>query len=118
MTEQRLPQIDMTTLDHGLLRQVADEHPYPLIFATVSGSHLYGFPSRDSDVDLRGVHLLPLTEVVGLRTGPQTISHLGDRDGMELDLVTHELGRFCSLLAQRNGLVLEQLLSPLVVTSS
>ena len=30
-------------------------HPYPLLFATVSGAHLYGFPSSDSDVDLRGV---------------------------------------------------------------
>ncbi len=28
------------------------EHPYPLLFATVSGAHLYGFPSPDSDFDL------------------------------------------------------------------
>ena len=26
-----------------------------VVFATVSGAHLYGFPSVDSDVDLRGV---------------------------------------------------------------
>ena len=31
-----------------LLRQV-QSHPYPLVFATVSGAHLYGFPSPDSD---------------------------------------------------------------------
>jgi hypothetical protein len=30
------------------------EHPYALLFATVSGAHLYGFPSADSDYDLRG----------------------------------------------------------------
>jgi uncharacterized protein len=35
-----------------LLRQV-ESHPYPLVFATVSGAHLYGFPSPDSDFDLR-----------------------------------------------------------------
>ena len=32
---------------------------YPLVFATISGAHLYGFPSADSDFDLRGVHPLP-----------------------------------------------------------
>jgi predicted nucleotidyltransferase len=42
------------------------EHPYPLIFATVSGAHLYGFASPDSDWDLRGVHLLPADDVLGL----------------------------------------------------
>ena len=46
--------------DPRLLRQV-ELHPYPLLFATISGAHLYGFPSPDSDFDLRGVHLLPLT---------------------------------------------------------
>ena len=28
-------------------------HPYPLLFATLSGAHLYGFASPDSDFDLR-----------------------------------------------------------------
>ena len=45
-------------------------HPYPLVFATISGAHLYGFPSPDSDYDLRGCHVLPLREVVGLDSGP------------------------------------------------
>jgi predicted nucleotidyltransferase len=38
-------------------------------------------------------------------------------DGVEMDLVTHDLAKFCRLLLRRNGYVLEQLLSPLVVTS-
>ena len=54
--------------DHAAQKQV-ERHPYPLLFATISGAHLYGFPSPDSDFDLRGVHLLPLTEVVGLKAG-------------------------------------------------
>ena len=35
---------------------------WPCLFATVSGAHLYGFPSPDSDWDLRGCHLLPARE--------------------------------------------------------
>jgi len=91
---------------------------YPVVFATVSGAHLYGFSSVDSDLDLRGAHALPLAELIGLRTGPETLQADGVRDGVELDVVTHELAKFCRLLLGRNGYVLEQLLSPLVVTTS
>jgi uncharacterized protein len=102
----------------GWLSEIPGEQPYPLAFATVSGAHLYGFPSVDSDVDLRGVHVLPAEEVVGLRTGPETLERTWTRDGVEMDLVTHDLAKFCRLLLGRNGYVLEQLLSPLVVASS
>lgn len=49
-----------------LVRDTVTSHPYPLLFATISGAHLYGFPSSDSDYDLRGVHVLPLAQVAGL----------------------------------------------------
>ncbi|WP_206507574.1 nucleotidyltransferase domain-containing protein [Streptomyces chrestomyceticus] len=90
----------------------------PLVFATVSGAHLYGFPSRDSDVDLRGTHLLPTAALVGLRAPDETRSWTADRDGVEVDLVTHDLRKFARLMLRRNGYVLEQLLSPLVVRTS
>jgi predicted nucleotidyltransferase len=97
---------------------VATALPYPLAFTTVSGAHLYGFASRDSDLDLRAAHILPATEVVGLRTGPETLQDGGTRDGVELDIVSHDLLKFARLLNTRNGYVLEQLLSPLVITTS
>lgn len=92
--------------------------PYPLLFATVSGAHLYGFASVDSDLDLRAAHLLPAAEVVGLHSGPDTLQHTGVRDGVELDVVSHDLLKFAMLLTGRNGYVLEQLLSPLVVVTT
>ncbi len=92
-----------------------DELGYPVAFATVSGAHLYGFASVDSDVDLRVVHILPATEVVGLRLGPQTIQRADVRDGVELDLVSHDVGPFVRMLSRPNGAVLEQVMSPLVV---
>ncbi len=61
------------TLD---LASVVAEQPDPVVFATVSGAHLYGFPSRDSDVDLRGVHLLPVEALVGLREPEETRSRM------------------------------------------
>lgn len=97
------------------LAQQVREHGYPLLFATISGAHLYGFPSPDSDFDLRGVHVLPIRDVVGLETGPETVEKSGWRDGMELDLVTHDAKKFFDLMLKKNGYVMEQLLSPLVV---
>jgi len=97
------------------LLAIVQSQPYPLIFATISGAHLYGFPSPDSDYDLRGVHVLTVREVVGLEPGQETIEVSGMRDGMELDLVTHDVRKFFKLLLKKNGYVLEQLYSPLIV---
>jgi len=104
-------------IDPRLHKQVT-EHPYPLLFATISGAHLYGFPSADSDFDLRGVHLLPLEKLIGLRIGPETVEKSGIDDGLEIDLVTHDAKKFFGLMLRKNGYVLEQLLSPLVVQTS
>jgi uncharacterized protein len=100
--------------DPRLAKQI-DEHPYPLLFVTISGAHLYGFPSPDSDYDLRGVHLLPLAEVVGLAPGRETIEQSGIKDGLEIDLVTHDAKKFFELMLKKNGYVMEQVLSPLVL---
>jgi predicted nucleotidyltransferase len=108
----------MRQLDYAELRSIMGEQPYRLLFATVSGAHLYGFPSRDSDVDLRGVHVLPPAEVVGLRTGPETLDRTWFENEAEVDLVTHDLAKFARLMLRRNGYVLEQVLSPLVVSST
>ena len=96
------------------LRPIVAKQRYPLLFATVSGAHLYGFPSPDSDYDLRGVHVLPAAEVLGLTVGPETIES-ADQTDLDLDLVTHDVHKFFSLMLRKNGAVLENLLSPLVV---
>ncbi len=91
------------------------QQPYPLLFVTVSGAHLYGFPSPDSDYDLRGVHILPVREIIGLDPGRETIEISEMRGDLELDLVTHDVKKFFGLLLKKNGYVLEQLYSPLIL---
>ncbi|HYW06825.1 MAG TPA: nucleotidyltransferase domain-containing protein [Longimicrobium sp.] len=100
------------------LRAEADAHPYPLLFATVSGAHLYGFPSENSDWDVRGCHLLPLSAVAGLEAGEDTVKRASLRGDAEVDLVTHDARKFLALLLRDNGYVLEQLYSPLVVLTT
>ena len=64
---------NLSQIDWRKAQKIASEHPFPLVFATVSGAHLYGFPSADSDYDLRGVHVLPLRDVIGLDAGRETV---------------------------------------------
>jgi predicted nucleotidyltransferase len=99
------------------VQAAAREHPYPLLFATVSGAHLYGFASADSDWDLRGVHILPAQQIVGLLPLEETIE-LTHNEDIELDMVTHDVRKFFTLLLRPNGYVLEQLLSPIIVRTS
>ena len=101
-----------------LLSEIVASQTYPLIFATISGAHLYGFPSPDSDYDLRGVHLLPIKEIIGLEPAQETIEISEIKSGLQLDLVTHDLKKFIILMLKRNGYVLEQLYSPLIVQTS
>jgi uncharacterized protein len=105
-------------IHYELLRAEAAQHPYPLLFATLSGAHLYGFPSPDSDYDLRGAHILPLSEAVGLLPAQETVQVEAMRGSTEMDLVTHDIRKFFTLLLKRNGYVLEQLYSPLIVQSN
>lgn len=105
-------------MDHSLdverLTSVVAAGPTPL-FATVSGSHLYGFSSPDSDVDLRGAFVQPLVDRVRLHPPADTLTVHRVTDGVELDWVAHDVHKFALLATKRNGYVLEQLYSPLVV---
>ena len=102
------------TIDPRLHRIVAAQ-PYPLLFATISGAHLYGFPSPDSDFDLRGAHILPLEKIAGLEVSDETVQDSSIIEGLEMDIVSHDVKKFFKLLLKKNGYVLEQLLSPLIV---
>src|SRR6266511_881062 len=97
------------------LQQIIGAQPHPLLFATISGAYLYGFPSPDSDYDLRGAHVLPLEKVVGLEVRDETVEDSRIIEGLEMDIVSHDVRKFFGLLLKKNGYVLEQLYSPLVV---
>jgi uncharacterized protein len=97
------------------LHCAVEKHPYPMLFATISGAHLYGFPSPDSDYDLRGVHILPVERIVGMQQQDETFQLSEINEEIELDLVTHDIKKFFGLLLKKNGYVLEQLYSPLII---
>lgn len=84
----------------------------------VTGAHLYGFPSSDSDLDLKGVHVAPTAELVSLTPPADTVNFLGQFEGCEIDYTSHELGFVLRALLKGNGNMLERILSPLQIVET
>jgi hypothetical protein len=74
--------------------------PHPLLFAGVSGAHLYGFPSSGSDVDVRGVCVPPARYLLGLSGFEQ----FEDRAG---EVVIYGLVKFARLALANNPNMLD-----------
>jgi uncharacterized protein len=115
MTPEQIAEV-WRTLDRDVLARIAHRGPRP-VFATISGAHLYGFASPDSDVDLRGAFLLSVRDLLGLQPARETVE-VADTSGLDLDWVAHDVRKFARLMTRHNGYVLEQLYSPLVVVTN
>lgn len=82
-------------------------------FYAITGSHLYGFDSGESDIDVRGIHVVPPQEYAYLQTPASevTVNMDGTTEGFEdyaeVDLRSYELKQFGSLLASANYNALE-----------
>ena len=85
------------------------------LWVSLTGAHAYGFPSPDSDLDLKGVHVARADHLLGLRSPPNPDDVLDEFRGREYDYTTHEVGVFARRLVAGNGNAIEQLLGPFVV---
>ena len=81
----------------------------------LSGAHAYGFPSPDSDLDLKCVHVAPTGRMVGLERALGGADHLVVIDGVELDYGSNELGDVLRGVLKGNGNYLERVLGDLVL---
>lgn len=79
--------------------------PNNIILEGVTGSTAYGLATENSDIDVKGVYLLPTSEVLGIRFDPQhtTVDHT------DPDWVYHEVGKFMKLVVGGNPTVTELL---------
>jgi predicted nucleotidyltransferase len=81
----------------------------------LSGAHAYGFPSLDSDLDLKCVHIAPTRELVGLDPPSEPQDRLEVRDGVELDYGSNELAPVLRGCLKGNGNFLERILGALAL---
>ncbi len=110
----------MLTPDLDLARKfVATNPPHGrLVLCAVSGAHMYGFPSADSDLDLKGIHMVPARGLLGLAPDVAVHDLTAIHRGVECDLTTNEAGSALSLLLDGNGNMLERILSPSQLTQT
>jgi predicted nucleotidyltransferase len=93
-------------------RFVMSVYAQPPLLVGVTGAHAYGFPSPDSDLDLKGIHVLPTEAFLGLEQTNPTLDRITPFEGQEMDCTTHELGAALRLLLKGNGNMLERILTP------
>lgn len=89
------------------------------LVVSLSGAHAYGFPSPDSDLDLKAIHVFPTEQLLGLSPPP---TNAPDRievlDGVEIDYSSNELQPVLVGILQGNGNFIERVLSRFVLRSS
>ena len=77
-----------------------------ILFEVVAGSISYGTNTKNSDIDIRYVYILPNEYLIGYNKYVPQVSE------NENDIVGYELGRFIELLFKQTPNVLEMLYSP------
>jgi predicted nucleotidyltransferase len=80
------------------------------LVVALSGAHAYGFPSPDSDLDLKAIHIAPTRALLGLSEPPTTHDRMEVLEGVEIDYTSNELGAVLRGLLKGNGNYLERVL--------
>ncbi|MDJ0365932.1 nucleotidyltransferase domain-containing protein [Hymenobacter sp. H14-R3] len=93
------------------LARLEAQHGIHILYACESGSRAWGFPSPDSDYDVRFIYVHPAAWYLRLDEGPDTLNFPVDDD---LDLAGWELRKALRLLRGSNAALFEWLQSPVV----
>jgi len=93
------------------LRHIEASERVRVLYACESGSRAWGFPSPDSDYDVRLIYCHPPAWYLALDEAADTLNYpVND----ELDLAGWELRKFLRLLRGANAAALEWLQSPII----
>ena len=74
----------------------------------LSGAHAYGFPSPDSDVDMKAVHVDPTDKILGFGSGVAHADRMEVIEGVEIDYTSNELAVAVRGLLRGDGNMLER----------
>ncbi len=84
----------------------------------LSGAHAYGFPSPDSDLDLKAIHFAPTAALLGLGAPRLTFDRAETIRGVEIDYTSNEIGAALAGILLGNGNFLERVLAPSPLVAS
>lgn len=84
----------------------------------LSGAHAYGFPSPDSDLDLKAIHVANTADLLGFDAPPPTSDRAEVIDGVEIDYTSNELAHALAGILAGNGNFLERVLGRMTALAS
>ena len=84
----------------------------------LSGAHAYGFPSPDSDLDLKAIHIAPTERLLGLVLPVMTFDRAEIIEGVEIDYTSNEIAAVLAGILGGNGNFLERVLGRTAVRTS
>jgi predicted nucleotidyltransferase len=76
----------------------------------LSGAHAYGFPSPDSDLDLKCIHFARTSALVGFDPPQPTYDRAEVIDDVEIDYTSNEVAHVLSGILSGNGNFIERVL--------
>lgn len=89
------------------------------LVVALSGGHAYGFPSPDSDLDLKAIHIAPTAQLLGLSPPPPNApDRIEVIEGVEIDYSSNEIQPALVGILQGNGNFIERVLSRFIFRSS
>jgi predicted nucleotidyltransferase len=84
----------------------------------LSGAHAYGFPSPDSDLDLKCIHIAPTGALVGFAPPSPTYDRAEIIEEVEIDYTSNELSHALGGVLNGNGNFLERILGRTALETS
>lgn len=115
LSDEQLNRVQEKTED--ILGQVDGIRP---AFYTITGSHLYGYPSASSDIDVCGFHICPPKEWVSIEGHRETVKTTQpgiQKDGemKDVELKSYEMQKMGGMLVGSNPNTVEMLFSDKVL---
>jgi predicted nucleotidyltransferase len=114
MPTQPLIPTEAQALIETRLASIADEHQIKVLYACESGSRAWGFPSPDSDYDVRFIYAHPWSWYLSLEEDRDVIDLPVEESAIGLlDLGGWDLRKTLRLLSKSNPVIWEWLQSPI-----
>lgn len=93
------------------LTQISEQQSLHLLHAAESGSRAWGFPSPDSDYDVRAIYIRPIDYYLSIQEQKDTFEFI---ENQWFDVGGWDLRKALNLLRKSNAVLLEWLVSPII----
>lgn len=102
----------MNTQIQQKLKDIEAQYGVKILYACETGSRAWGFPSPDSDYDVRMIYMHDIDWYLSLSDKKDTIEFMSE-DG-ELDVTGWDIKKCLKLMWKSNGALLERVQSPIL----